>query len=1513
MSSTHLATLLAVVAASTLLLDRQVACQNGKSHPILHVHYDDGREARSIERRKPDLHISFPPATASISKEDFAFATPADADEDLQVDLTSVADEDDKNQVKQQRPLPRPPLDASKWGPNLRDVFRNDLRSRQLIATVGKVFHLKLQRDGVTDSYDAKRIGGGLIPSWLLLHRNQGEFWGVPLSRDIGQLNISAGGQNRQHYAYQITILPTLEDSRTRANGHMCASHKDKMILSFLLDREVDSIKPKQRVMMISNLAKFLGLPYTTFTLQPLFHPDNLDSPNVIMAGPGHLSQRNMRPLAQIVTLVGCDRRHLWPHTAPLVHQLKQQVREGTVAEVVGAPVIGWRVRVADEDRRTARKRRTGDVRGRKRRQTDDFGGSGDYGDYTYDDDYNYDDEYDDDYTEDKKPVDPGFQPPAPPVKLTTTTKRPTPSKTKTTTTTTTTSTPRPRPTTTSTTSTTTTTTPSTTTTLSTTTSSTTTTTTTTTIPPPRNTTAAVEQVAVSATMVPSASEPTHPHRHHHGETKVTPSVQAEDIDTKINELEPKVWQVGTDDEDDDEEDSGVSESKAKTALDIPTETGRSTGGSTLSTIVVDDGDEDEGVIIDEAIELPKVEDPLNAINYDDDDIEEYYDETESETPSIVAKGTIAPVEPEIVSVTSAVPTVKTTTELVINPPTSSTSSTTSITPALTSSTTTEAITKTSTAATLDNTIVPSYSVTTSSSNFNLSTVTSSTEPSTITTSTVVSTTTREHQSTMPETDSPTFGVTDESTVTETSFGSTMPISLNITSTSTSTEKPTTMEDASTTVKQTTIRQIASSTLPTTENVFYETKNFPPIVQNRLKRLATTAGKLFSFVIPADTFYDFEDGADGLRYEFLDAEEHPVKKDSWCQFNALRREVYGLPLEEDVSRWLFTLRAVDSAGASCSSTLEILVQQHKLRRVVNHEFTLHLHVEKKWEFDKRVDWPVRVLHGLGELYYGEIGGKVGGGKIATEVTVRKVDWGGTEGKDVDGVELTWTNDTLPKAYCPREEIEQIFNMMTANNEGDPSHAITRALIPQLRVKKVTQEGLGVCEPQKPVQPPQPPLTPPTNFSPILRNPVDHINATVGELLVFKVPDDTFYDPEDVDSRTLKMSLLTVDREQIPTDHWLQFDGKNREFYGIPLVQDVGRSEYQLICEDSGGLPASDSLVVQVHAPTRQQYPVEFSATVAMDYEAFVTSATLQRKFVEKIRDLFNDQTTASIHLSSISRGSTIISWYNKTLATSPCPREEIHRLESMLVNNDRTISTRVQDIMDPEFQIASIKLQLIGACKGRPSIQSPSGKGIPMEDLPPPPSTHEDYLVTFIVPAVIIAAMLFLAGIAACVLYRRRRTGKMAVGGVGDEDGRGAYGNKGIPVIFQEELEEKPESGTKAPIILADEKPPLAPPEYSKSGSLLKLPSATNTLNKSHSSNNSHNAQHSSPYSNALNNANAANDNTEPYQPPPPFTRPTNPPQAHARNHDGPSANGRQSGRGKATPTYRKPPPYVPP
>lgn len=176
-------------------------------------------------------------------------------------------------------------------------------------------------------------------------------------------------------------------------------------------------------------------------------------------------------------------------------------------------------------------------------------------------------------------------------------------------------------------------------------------------------------------------------------------------------------------------------------------------------------------------------------------------------------------------------------------------------------------------------------------------------------------------------------------------------------------------------------------------------------------------------------------------------------------------------------------------------------------------------------------------------------------------------------------------------------------------------------------------------------------------------------------------------------------------------------------------------------------------------------------------------------------------------MHTISKGSTTVSWYNKSLSNELCPRDEIKRLESILVNSDRTIASRVQDIMDPEFPVKSIKLQMIGSCKGRILIHT-TEQTFPVDESAAPRDNSDEYLITFIVPAVIISVILLLAGIVACVLYRKRRTGKGKLNH-DDEDVRQSYGNKGIPVIFQEELDEKPESGTKTPVSLIKSCPSL--------------------------------------------------------------------------------------------------------
>ncbi|XP_062529974.1 dystroglycan 1 isoform X6 [Bombyx mori] len=627
----------------------------------------------------------------------------------------------------------------------------------------------------------------------------------------------------------------------------------------------------------------------------------------------------------------------------------------------------------------------------------------------------------------------------------------------------------------------------------------------------------------------------------------------------------------------------------------------------------------------------------------------------------------------------------------------------------------------------------------------------------------------------------------------------------------------------------------------TTETVtFAMPVNQPPVLKHHMKKLAITAGKAFRYIIPTDLFMDQEDGSN-LTFTMYEAENVPLSKNSWIQFIPSDLEVYGLPLEAHVSRWNFIVEAQNSAGLKARGPLDITVQQHKSGRTINHRFIMQFTLLK--QYNNAIDWQIRALEGIVNLFRDT---------DMDHLTVLNATQTG------DLCEFVWTNDTLPKdAACPMDDINRLMKIMESESEpGRGSRLLSRAMSPELGVRGVRWEGAGVCA--------APPATrAPDTYPPVTRNQVDHITASAGHLLVYKVPEDTFFDPEDGGTRNLILSLRYSDRTEIPAGHWLQFDANNQEFYGLPTTTDEGSVSYQLIAEDSSKKTAYDSLIVEVVKAPPIRPTVEFQMTLEYPFLKLAFNAKNKRKVVEKLANLFGQKETDNIRIQSITNNPTSIIWYNTSLPMDRCPKAEIEQLRKMIIVDDRgsrggALRENVDQVFDKDFKVMSITLNPLGLC----AEQNTKVSKVPPALYPGAPNSQnsktgsaaeQSYLVTFIIPAVVIVCMILLAGVIACVLYRRRRTGKMSVG---DEEERQAFRSKGIPVIFQDELEERTDTEPihKSPVIMREEKPPLLPPapDY-RSGE------------------------------------------DAPYRPPPPFAASRTPP------------------RPKATPTYRKPPPYVPP
>lgn len=75
---------------------------------------------------------------------------------------------------------------------------------------------------------------------------------------------------------------------------------------------------------------------------------------------------------------------------------------------------------------------------------------------------------------------------------------------------------------------------------------------------------------------------------------------------------------------------------------------------------------------------------------------------------------------------------------------------------------------------------------------------------------------------------------------------------------------------------------------------------------------------------------------------------------------------------------------------------------------------------------------------------------------------------------------------------------------------------------------------------------------------------------------------------------------------------------------------------------------------------------------------------------------------------------------------------------------------------EPGFHLAEARLVMQGSCLDLAS-PSPDTTGDPIHDLLP----HQEYLLAFVVPGLIIISMLLLAILIACILHRKRKAGKL--------------------------------------------------------------------------------------------------------------------------------------------------------
>lgn len=491
---------------------------------------------------------------------------------------------------------------------------------------------------------------------------------------------------------------------------------------------------------------------------------------------------------------------------------------------------------------------------------------------------------------------------------------------------------------------------------------------------------------------------------------------------------------------------------------------------------------------------------------------------------------------------------------------------------------------------------------------------------------------------------------------------------------------PSTQPSTSPSVEVTTEAPIVLATSESaSESIDPDEYNFPPRVDRRMPKSAVTAGKPFVIKVEDNVFYDEEDRTN-LNLELLDKNKQPIPSTSWIRFNSAKREIYGLPLESDVSRYEFKLRATDTSGESVEENVDITVQQYKSYRSANHEIYIQVKLEKNYE--SPVDWEIRLVRGIVEALDDGSTGNV----VVREVRPNKYE--------SNMFTFVYTNDTLQKItkdHCPKDELDDLMTRLT-------KQALNDAMKREITVRNVEKDMVGSCQERTPPKTHVAP-TNTKNFPPTVRNPVDQVRAFVGQLLVFKVPTDTFYDPEDLID--LKLTLLNGDRSKLDPNHWLQFDAKNREFYGVPGPHDKSQ-QYILVAEDKNGLTTNDALMVEVnHGTFKRDHSAAFEYQLDIGHDQFNVAST-KRKFIEGVARVFQDSDTSHILFKMAKKlqyaGRTAVVLQNRTLyrENHECPSGDVEKLRNVLLQPDRSVRDEVKETIGNDFNVLKITVAPTG-------------------------------------------------------------------------------------------------------------------------------------------------------------------------------------------------------------------------
>jgi len=406
--------------------------------------------------------------------------------------------------------------------------------------------------------------------------------------------------------------------------------------------------------------------------------------------------------------------------------------------------------------------------------------------------------------------------------------------------------------------------------------------------------------------------------------------------------------------------------------------------------------------------------------------------------------------------------------------------------------------------------------------------------------------------------------------------------------------------------------------------------NRAPVLMKRLPKLALTAGQVWSYFIPYDTFSDEDGNLRNLKTTvFIKDKDHNETANrgldsnssinssqyfSWLQYDRNTQLLYGLPTENDSGRHGLVLVVSDRYGATSSEDIEIIVRQHPSVRAFAHEFIIN---NVEWDmgrFPSMVDALGEFMKRISSRIYSErpFEHLIIHHYVVSNQTLNSSDSIKGSGSHHNSstptytnpfFTISWSNGSFPIHPCNLTQVERLAKPLVDLENADwslekserlqlmPSQNLIAALQPEFRPQSVKINLRGSCESSDKLKEESIPSSDGADSGPKLRVKIGKLTWMLGEPIEFRIPSETFYaDEGTLDTRDLQLSLHTIDGlifDKDPKYSFLEFDQESQILYGLPfkLEDHAGQREIQLTARHpKSGSKAREVFIIDIEAP-----------------------------------------------------------------------------------------------------------------------------------------------------------------------------------------------------------------------------------------------------------------------------------------------------------------------------------------